>query len=158
VNRRSNEAGSTPAIQASPVPDRIRTSFSGSLPTSCQACPQALCQADDLLTAPSPTEALAVWLRALVAHVATYRGLATWLMSAPAGPGWALGSCQESIRAAGTALLDRAQQHGTVRPDISAPQLLRLTNAIALVTEQTPEDTGPLLSLLMDALGFVGES
>ncbi|MFB4272964.1 TetR/AcrR family transcriptional regulator [Nonomuraea sp. GTA35] len=114
---------------------------------------ELLCaQADDLLTAPSSGEALAVWLRALIVHVATYRGLATWLMSVAAGPGWALNSCQESIRAAGTALLNRAQQDGTVRPDISAPQLLRLTNAIALVTEQTPEDADQLLSLMMDGL------
>jgi AcrR family transcriptional regulator len=113
---------------------------------------EMLCaEADDLLTAPAPGEALAVWLRALIVHVATYRGLATWLMSA-AEPGWALNECRESIRAAGTALLDRAQRHGTVRPDVSAPQLLRLANALALVTEQTPEDLDQLLKLLMEGL------
>lgn len=114
---------------------------------------QTLCaQAEELHGSESPDDALVTWLRALVAHVTTYRGLAAWLMSTATGQEQSPASCQELIRAAGKSLLIRAQQSGAVRPDIGTSQLLRLTHAIALATEQTPGEADQLLSLLMDGL------
>ncbi|MFF0523465.1 TetR/AcrR family transcriptional regulator [Actinomadura nitritigenes] len=114
---------------------------------------QTLCaQAEELHGRESPDDALVTWLRALVAHVTTYRGVASWLMSTATGQEPSPASCQELIRAAGKSLLIRAQQSGAVRPDIGTSQLLRLTHAIALATEQTPEEADQLLSLLMDGL------
>lgn len=113
----------------------------------------ALCDhAEELLSHPSPEDALVTWLQALIVHVATYRGLASRLMSAAAEEERALTSCRESIRAAGTALLTRAQRSGVIRPDLSAPRLLTLTHAIALATEHAPEQAGQLLSLVLDGL------
>ncbi|WP_036508898.1 TetR/AcrR family transcriptional regulator [Nocardia aobensis] len=109
-------------------------------------------QAEDLRGRGSPDDALVTWLRALVAHVAAYRGLATWLMSTASAQGEPSVSCQELIRAAGESLLLRAQQSGAVRPDIGTSQLLRLTHAIALATEQEPGEADQILSLLMNGL------
>ncbi|GLY73594.1 TetR/AcrR family transcriptional regulator [Actinoallomurus iriomotensis] len=114
---------------------------------------QTLCaQAEELLGRESPHDALVTWLRALVVHVTTYRGLAAWLMSTATGQEQSPASCQELIRAAGKSLLVRAQQSGAVRPDIGTSQLLRFTHAIALATEETPGEADQLLSLVMDGL------
>lgn len=117
---------------------------------------QVLCdQAEALRSLPSAEDALATWLRALIAHVTTYRGVATWLMSASAGQEGREDlpdSCQKAIRAAGASLLSRAQESRVVRPDVTAPQLLRLAHAIALATEETPGESGKLLALVMDGL------
>jgi AcrR family transcriptional regulator len=114
---------------------------------------EALCDhAVELLSYPSPEDALVTWLEALIVHVATYRGLASRLMSTAAAEERVLTSCRESIRAAGMALLTRAQRSGAIRPDLSTPRLLTLTHAIALATEHTPDQAGPLLSLVLDGL------
>ncbi|MDQ0932229.1 hypothetical protein QFZ49_002159 [Streptomyces turgidiscabies] len=44
------------------------------------------------------------------------------------------------MREAGAALLARAQQAGTLRTVVAIGDLLQLTNAIALATEETPDD------------------
>src|SRR5689334_18461894 len=73
-------------------------------------------EAEELLDAPSPGDALATWLRSLLVHNLTQRGLKEALMMA-AGSELA-SSCKTQMRAAGAALLARAQQAGAVRPDI----------------------------------------
>jgi AcrR family transcriptional regulator len=127
---------------------------------------EALCAEADALIAQAsaqppplaPDDALEAWLRALIVHVTAYRGLATWLMSAPNWAEGGLASCQASIRTAGTALLTLAQRSGVVRGDVSATRLLRLANAIALVSEQAAEEgegtdeADGMLSLVMDGL------
>ena len=114
----------------------------------------ALCsQAEELLTAPSPGEALMTWLKAVTTHGSTARGLAASLMAA-------MGTqeesrCRDAVLASASALLARAQQAGAVRPDVTVRQLLKLVNAIALATETEPdrdEQAGRLLDLLLDGL------
>ncbi len=80
------------------------------------------------------------WLRALVAHAGEYRGLAHALMSASHDRDSALSRCSDLLRAAGERLLERAREAGRVRADVAIGDLMQLTNAIALATEQSPED------------------
>ncbi|MFF2845184.1 TetR/AcrR family transcriptional regulator [Streptomyces sp. NPDC058001] len=93
-----------------------------------------------LLDDPQPCAALVVWLREVVAYAGRYRGLSRALMSASHDDSSDLARCGTQMRAAGGALLDRAQRAGEVRPDVSIADLLQLTNAIALATEETPAD------------------
>jgi AcrR family transcriptional regulator len=117
---------------------------------------ETLCAgAERLLDAPSPTEALAEWLRALVVFGATKRGVAEFLKTAMQTEGSNLAWCKEALRAAGGALLARAQQSGEVRTDIQISDLLGLAHAISWAAEQTPDDADRserMLALLMDAL------
>jgi AcrR family transcriptional regulator len=115
----------------------------------------ALCaQADELLASPSPGEALATWLRAVVAYATTKRGL--WpLMTALGNRPEVLASCHGAMRTAGMALLTRAQQAGAVRADIEVSDLLKLVSAIAVTMERAPGSPGQterLLALVMDGL------
>lgn len=90
--------------------------------------------------ADAPCRTLVEWLRALIAHAVEYRGLAHALMSASYDRSSALARCSDPLRAAGERLLERAQQAGQVRADVSIGDLMQLTNAIALAAEQCPED------------------
>ncbi|GGN25187.1 TetR/AcrR family transcriptional regulator [Streptomyces fuscichromogenes] len=117
------------------------------------AVDELLARADALQTAAHPCQALLTWLHEVVVHAAAYRGLSRALMSA--SPASALSRCGTPIREAGAALLTRAQKTGTVRPDVQITDLLRLTHAIALAAEESPEDPAladRLLTLTLNGL------
>lgn len=99
-----------------------------------------LARSRELLDHPGPCTALVTWLREMVTHAGEYRGLARALMSVSHDDSSALASCSGPIREAGGALLARAQESGTVRPDVAIGDLLQLTHAIALAAEETPDD------------------
>ncbi|MER5886914.1 TetR family transcriptional regulator [Streptomyces sp. NPDC001941] len=94
----------------------------------------------ELARAEHPCAALVEWLRAIVTHAGEYQGLAQGLMSASHDRSSALHQCNAPLREAGRRLLVRAVDAGAVRPDVSIDDLLRLTQAIALAAEQSPDD------------------
>ncbi|MFI5802619.1 TetR/AcrR family transcriptional regulator [Streptomyces sp. NPDC051561] len=124
------------------------------------AVDELLAHAQELEKSPAPCEALVTWLRAIITHTGEYRGLARALMTASAcpdgtGEGTAMAACSIPMREAGTALLARAQEAGTVRADVPIRDLMQLTNAIALAAEQSPDDpelADRLLSLAVRGL------
>ncbi|MEO3807609.1 helix-turn-helix domain-containing protein [Sphaerisporangium sp. B11E5] len=90
-----------------------------------------------LLRAPSPADALFEWLDVFVTHVTTKRPLA---LAATEGTQRAelFTRWHESMRSAARALLRRAQDQGTVRPGITADDLLSLANAAAVTARDVP--------------------
>lgn len=105
-----------------------------------EAAGDLLARSRELLRSPEPCAALVTWLREMVTHAGEYRGLARSLMSVSDDDTSALARCSGPIRQAGGALLSRAQEAGTVRPDVAVTDLLQLTHAIALAAEETPGD------------------
>lgn len=99
-----------------------------------------LAHARRLADAPQPCAALVEWLRAIITHATTYRGLSRALMTASADDSSGMARCSVPMREAGGALLSRAQQAGAVRPDVSISDLMQLTNGIALAVEESPAD------------------
>ncbi|MGW0710736.1 TetR/AcrR family transcriptional regulator [Streptomyces sp. NPDC002643] len=93
-----------------------------------------------------PCTALISWLRDIITHASEYRGLSQALMtvsyadSATTASASELARCCAPIRDMGAALLGRAQQAHAVRDGVSIGDLLRLTHAIALAAEETPDD------------------
>jgi hypothetical protein len=111
---------------------------------------EALCaRAGELLAAPDPGRALAIWLRA-GAHAVANRGLGVSLMR-EAEPGFGA-TCHDMIAAAGDALLVRAGD--AVRPGVTISQLLKLVGAIALATEQDAD--GPAEADLLFGIAIDG--
>jgi len=111
----------------------------------------ALCTTGrDLLTHPDPDEAVRLWLRAVAVHATAMRGLVATQMAtaSEANTDTALAACHDAIRATGSALLTRAQQHGAASAQIDIADLLALVNAAAWASEQTPEDADMLDRLL----------
>jgi AcrR family transcriptional regulator len=114
-----------------------------------------LAHSRELAKAPRPCHALVDWLRAIVHHASTYRGLAQALMACSADESSELSrGCRLPLREAGSTLLARAQQAGSVRSDVVIADLMQLTNAIALAVEQSPDD--PELADRLLALTFTG--
>ncbi|MER6675714.1 TetR/AcrR family transcriptional regulator [Streptomyces sp. NPDC000983] len=114
-----------------------------------------LARARELGGAAEPCTALVTWLREMVEHAVEYRGLSRALMSVTNNNGSALSRCSDPIREAGTTLLTRAQQQGTIRNDVAITDLLQLTHAIALAAEESPGDphlTDRLLNLTLKGL------
>jgi AcrR family transcriptional regulator len=99
-----------------------------------------LARSRELLDAPEPCAALVTWLREMVTHAGEYRGLSHALMSVSYDNSSALARCSGPIREAGGALLRRAQEAGSVRPDVAIGDLLQLTHAIASAAEENPTD------------------
>ncbi|GIF20082.1 AcrR family transcriptional regulator [Actinoplanes tereljensis] len=114
---------------------------------------EGLCaQARELATAAEPARALADWLRALAVHGATARGLAASLLASarePAPP--SSSTCEFMLRDAGGALLRRAQEAGTVRPEVTMDDLLTMVNAVSLATEDGPH-AERLVTLAIDGI------
>ncbi|WP_443062053.1 TetR/AcrR family transcriptional regulator [Streptomyces sp. NBC_00490] len=108
-----------------------------------------LARASELRRSPEPCAALVTWLREMITQASEYRGLARALMSVSHDDTSALARCSDPIREAGSALLTRAQEAGTVREDVVIGDLLQLTHAIALAAEEMSSDPDLADRLLM---------
>ena len=114
---------------------------------------QTVCDAaDELLVSATPEQALVGWAHALGAYLVTKRGLAHTLISAVGRDSELMNSCMAAMRDAADRLVTNAKQAGVLREDVSARDLLRLVHGIAVATEQSPEDTGRLMTLMLDGL------
>jgi AcrR family transcriptional regulator len=123
---------------------------------------EALCERGrELLTHPSPREALTTWLRAVAVHATAMRGLVATRMAAQAAQttrttdavdtkaaDGTLAACHDAILAAGSALLERARRVGEANDETGIADLLTLVNAAAWASEQAPEDEHLLDRLL----------
>jgi AcrR family transcriptional regulator len=118
---------------------------------------EALCErARDVTTDPDPGTALVTWLRAVVEHAASNRGLAAALMRGAHDGDPAFGAtCHSMITSSGGELLERASRAGAIRPGVAIVDLLTLANAIAMATEREPDgaaEAGRLLTLALDGV------
>ncbi|MFT3700065.1 MAG: helix-turn-helix domain-containing protein [Kofleriaceae bacterium] len=109
----------------------------------------------ELLKAKHPGDALAQWLRELVDHVTTYRGLiAAVAASYVAENGTQLCATCDTISDAGAALLKRAQDAGEIRADAEVREVILTAHSAAWIAEQTKDPTAVdrLLGILLDGL------
>jgi AcrR family transcriptional regulator len=112
-------------------------------------------RASDLLESGAPGEALAAWLRALMAFSSTKASLTSALLATIGKDSDLLSSCSMVICDAADILLKRAQETGEVREDADARDLIRLVHAVNIATQRAPTDPGQtdrLLGLILDGL------
>jgi AcrR family transcriptional regulator len=112
-------------------------------------------RASELIESDAPGEALAAWLRALMAFSSTKHSLTTALLATIGKDSDLLSSCSLVICDAAEVLLKRAQQAGMVREDADARDVIRLVHAINIATQRAPTDPGQtdrLLGLILDGL------
>ncbi|WP_214408470.1 TetR/AcrR family transcriptional regulator [Sphaerisporangium fuscum] len=108
---------------------------------------------DRLLAEASAGEALEGWVRALVEHVAQYRGLAGMLADGLGDEASELhAGCVRMTDIAG-ALVARAREAGAVRGEVTGADVFALVNAATWLREQmSPEQADRLLGFAMDGL------
>lgn len=108
----------------------------------------------ELASSDSPGDALGTWLQ-LLADMADRRGLAAALYqrvsSDPPSP--FLQGAKEAMEDTASTLLERAQEAGAIRPDLTVSELLKLTHGIARISDG-PSETQRLLSLLLAGLSL----
>jgi AcrR family transcriptional regulator len=114
-----------------------------------------------LLTAADEFGALAAWLRAVVMHALTYRGLAATVMNSALDRDNGLVSAWHAeLFDVGAALLARARQSGVVAADADAADVLKMAGAIAWAAHDAPDSPAQadrLLALLMNGLHRGGQ-
>jgi AcrR family transcriptional regulator len=108
--------------------------------------------ADEYMTSTTPDQALAGWLRAMVAYLATKRGLSRALVDSLGRDSRLITSCWSAMTDATERLMTSAQRAGLLRDDIKPTDVLRLVHGVVIATEQAPEDTDRLLGLMLDGL------
>jgi AcrR family transcriptional regulator len=107
-----------------------------------------------LLTAESPGDALAEWMRAFLAFGRTKRSLSAALVSTLGKDSELLSACSKALRGCTDSLLQRAQQAGAARPDVQSADVLRLAHGLIMAAEQ-PGDPGQpdrMLDMVIDGL------
>ncbi|MEV0789596.1 helix-turn-helix domain-containing protein [Kribbella sp. NPDC050459] len=113
----------------------------------------AVCErAAELLAEPDPLRALTVWLRLMVAHATSSRGLATALILS--------GDCGSDAHTrlldAGRKLLERAQHAAVVPSEVRIEDLLKLVNGISLASAEDTAQGDRLLTLAIRGIAPAG--
>jgi AcrR family transcriptional regulator len=108
--------------------------------------------AEQLLVSNDPGEALATWLHEQLLQASTCRGLGAEAMLTMLAQHDEPPAC-EAMRAAGAALLARAQAAGEVRDGVEIDDLVRMVQAVSLAAEECDDGTAErLFSLLLDGI------
>jgi len=110
-------------------------------------------KADDLADL-EPWDALATWLRHFVGFAATKRALAEELMNTAGEDSEVLLSCRRAISAAGEPLLQRAQEAGVVRKDMTFMDVGRMVGGIAVIRAADPGQIDRILEVALDGLRY----
>lgn len=93
-------------------------------------------RAGTLAESATPDAALILWLKETIMFTYSHRGVLGLMMGAIEDPQSALHTSCVTLRAAGAALLGRAQAEGKARQDIDGTDLFALIAALAWVREQ----------------------
>ena len=112
-------------------------------------------RSDELLTSPSPGEALVTWLHDLLVFSTTYRGLSACVLIATLDENSEATKLSRAKSHVAAALLARAQEAGAVRADITSADVGRLIHGIALATEKLPDrltQAERLFEIVLDSL------
>jgi AcrR family transcriptional regulator len=113
-----------------------------------------------LLTVEDEFDALSTWLRAVLMHGLTYRGLSAAVMnSALDRRNGLVSTWHAELFEVGAALLARARQSGVVVADADEADVLKMVGAIAWAAQDTPDSSAQadrLLALLMNGLRHGG--
>jgi AcrR family transcriptional regulator len=105
-------------------------------------------RAAKLLATESPVGALGEWLRELVTFSSTKRSLTKELLATLDSEASFLPVCKTVIGQSTSALLERAQQAGEARADLTGPDLIRLTHGLVMASDMAPGDTAQLDRML----------
>lgn len=112
-------------------------------------------QADELLAEDDPMTALTLYLREMLVHASTFRGVPKSVKSTMHDGETPLGSACAASHAGWGLLFERAQLAGVARTDTKPMDVLRMVYAIAWITDQRrddPEQVDRMLELVLDGL------
>ncbi len=109
-------------------------------------------RARELAAEPDPGTALGAWLRAFIAEVTAFHGMAASVMVTLRDESTDLFSSCQSMRSAGAGLFERARLADAVPEGTDFKDVLWLVGSIAMSTEREPEAAERLLALAVRGL------
>lgn len=101
-----------------------------------------------------PWEALTTWLHRFVGYVGTKQALMDELFATGEDNAEVFATCRTALLTAGEGLLQRAQEAGVVREDLTMSEVIRLVGGIAKMPATDDVDAERLLTLALDGLRY----
>jgi AcrR family transcriptional regulator len=115
---------------------------------------EEVCRSAAELEGADPWEALNGWLERFMAYIATKRALAHELLNYMGEDAQLFQVCRASLFAAGEPLLQRAQDAGVVRPDVTITELIQMVIGIAKLPGGDPAQIEHILRIALDGLRY----
>jgi AcrR family transcriptional regulator len=99
-------------------------------------------------------DALNQWFERFIAYLATKRALAHELLNYLDMDAPLFQTCRTSLFAAGEPLLERAQEAGAVRPDVTFPEVMQMVMGIAKIPTADHAQIEHILRIALDGLRY----
>jgi AcrR family transcriptional regulator len=115
---------------------------------------EGICRAAAQHSELPPWQALAGWLRDLVAYLQTKRALADQLLEYLDRDSGFFSGCRGALFAAGEPLLQRAQDAGVVRCDVTFEEVMMSVSAIGKLPGAEPSQIARVLDVTLDGLRY----
>jgi AcrR family transcriptional regulator len=110
--------------------------------------------AAELDDARDPWEALSSWFERFVRYIATKQALASELLNYLDKDAPLFTSCRAVLFSAGEPLLQRAQESGVVRPDVSIGDVIQMVIGIAKIPTTEPGQAEHIVRVALDGLRY----
>jgi AcrR family transcriptional regulator len=115
---------------------------------------EEVCRSAEQLGDADPWEALNEWLERFIAYIGTKRALAAELLNYLDPDASLFQTSRASLYAAGEPLLERAQQAGEVRPDVTIADVIQMVVGIAKLPAGNPSQVEHILRIALDGLRY----
>jgi AcrR family transcriptional regulator len=115
---------------------------------------EEVCRSAAQLEGSDPWEALNGWLERFIAYLATKRALAHELLNYLDQDASLFQASRASLFAAGEPLLERAQQAGVVRDDVTIAEVIQMVIGIAKIPAGDASQTERILRIALDGLRY----
>jgi AcrR family transcriptional regulator len=113
-----------------------------------------LCRSAAELDSDDPWEALNGWFERFIGYLATKRALAHELLNYLDHDASLFQASRASLFAAGEPLLERAQQAGVVRQDVTIAEVIQMVVGIGKIPSSEPGQTERLVRIALDGLRY----
>ena len=115
---------------------------------------EEVCRSAEEFARAEPWAALEGWFERLIAYIGTKQALAHELLNYLDKDAALFQVCRTSLWEAGEPLLQRAQEAGVVRPDVSIGEVIQMVVGIAKIPTSDPGQTEHMLRIALDGLRY----
>jgi AcrR family transcriptional regulator len=115
---------------------------------------EEMCRSAGEFEGSDPWEALNGWFERFIAYIGTKRALAAELQNYLEQDAPLFQTCRTSLFEAGEPLLKRAQEAGTVRPDVTIGDVIQMVVGIAKIPSSDPKQNEHILRVALDGLRY----
>ena len=115
---------------------------------------EEVCRSAAQFEGADPWEALNGWFERFIAYLATKRALAHELLNYLDHDASLFQASRASLFAAGEPLLERAQEAGVVRQDVTIAEVIQMVIGVAKIPAADPSQTERILRIALDGLRY----